>query len=201
MNMNKKTLTPTNMHLIFDLDETCISSVPTGDACGAHVDKLDKFNLYAEPGATQPEFTTYKRPYLDELLKWANENATVSVWSAGEKNYVLDIVKHLFSANPVHMILWREHCNASENATRCLKSIDWLQDKLPSLRDMSHPILIDDLADNCQPNKHHAINVRPFNAQDASSPNDTELLQLKNTLASIHAHALKESQPDLFWDV
>lgn len=178
------------MHLILDLDETCISAVEYDEQ---HTCKTkDCFVLTYD---NVPEFVVARRPHLETFLKWAVENCSVSIWSAGQKDYVLDIVRNIFGDNEkyLRMILWRDHCNQSLAATGILKNIHWIINKIPTLKELGHPILIDDLEDNCKSNHLHSIQISKFDSTSPDSINDTSLLRLISILERIQQEAY-ESQ-------
>jgi hypothetical protein len=168
------------MHIILDLDETLISSVDFGEKI--RYENMFKSNIITDPCTNEPEFSFYHRPYLRDFLNWLFRNYKVSVWSAGEKTYVLDIVDAIMPQNP-HMILWRDHCNDCEKDTGRLKDIEWLKKKMPDIEE-KYMILIDDLRENCEYNKY-SFNIKNFDIRDENAYNDNSLLDAKNYVSNI----------------
>jgi 2-hydroxy-3-keto-5-methylthiopentenyl-1-phosphate phosphatase len=86
------------IHYILDLDETCINSVEFDQKIlDLNID-LEHFILKDEK--LNPEFIVYVRPYLKKFLRFIhNQGHIFSFWSAGEKNYVLDIIENILPNN------------------------------------------------------------------------------------------------------
>jgi hypothetical protein len=159
------------MHIILDLDETCISSIDIKDVVkNSDFTNCKYFFVYDE--SNKADMKCYKRPYLDDFLTWCiTKFDHVSIWSAGEKNYVLDIVSNIMPKpyTPT-FILWRDHCFECEKETGKLKSIAWLKSKI----DIKDPIiLIDDLKENCH--EHCTFNIPRFDPSVKGE--DVELLK------------------------
>lgn len=179
------------VHVILDLDETCIHSTEETEGTVPSFG-LESFEIKDEDGKT--EFTSYKRPYLNECLNWVKENCNVSVWSAGEKNYVIDIIKNIFEDPSIlKFVLWREHCMDCEKDTGALKNLNWLREKMPTIDRLGHAILIDDLKENCEANPGHAINISKFIVKDEHSSKDKELTKIRDQLERINSVSLTAS--------
>lgn len=169
------------LHIILDLDETCISSAeirrnmpPPADAA------LEKFQLFYEDSLN---YIVHKRPHLDKFLLECFEIGTVSFWSAGDRDYVIDIIYNIVPEKlreRVGLVLWREHCLLSNKETGILKSLMWLQRKIPNLAQVmgGETLLVDDLEENVifNGNLAHKISAFHYNAPNASQ--DNELLNL-----------------------
>jgi hypothetical protein len=182
------------MHLILDLDETCISSVDPNTLVPQH-DKLENFNIF-NPTTNKLEYVTFKRPFLNEFLQWANQNCKISIWSAGEKNYVSNVVQNLFNNNSPKLVLSRDDCNECEKITYSLKNLEWLKDKMSELDNKEQIILIDDLQDNCTSNPDDSIMIKPFNATDPNAAEDTELLKILQQFTNVH-----KKKKGSFWNL
>ena len=133
------------MHLFLDLDETCVySTTPNKIVEGFKMFKIKSFDL------KNVDFFTYQRPHLDEFLLWAFQNHLVSFWSAGEKNYVFDIVKNIVPSNYIpKYILFDKFCDECLKETGSLKNMEWLKRKIPELQNDGKLLLVDDLEENC----------------------------------------------------
>ena len=178
------------MHIILDLDETCINSVENNKNV-IDASKFEKFNTLG--------YTTYIRPHLKEFIDWALKHCSVSIWSAGEKTYVFDIVKNLFPDQKINLLLWRDHCDKCNDDTGMLKNIDWLNKKIPGLEKYGNILLIDDLKDNCTLNGSNAFNISSFDVSNHGADIDTAFLDLKNNLENIHNGAVEVSNK--FWSL
>lgn len=172
----------TNICVLFDLDNTCIHSIEKDKVSRDWLkdSELDYFEAY--------EFIVFKRPHVDKFIEWVGKNARVGVWSAGEKDYVHNLASKLFKGVKLDMVLWREHCKQSQDATGNLKDIQWLKSRLPLCR---HVIIIDDLAENV----HHkqGLRIREFIATDPDAPIDAEFVRIASLLTPIFESARLES--------
>jgi len=165
------------VHIILDLDETCISSADIKHKLPQQNKDLKSFELFYN-GALN--FTVYKRPYLDEFLDLCFTIGNVSFWSAGEKEYVLDIIDNIVPEKykeKIGFILWREHTMASLDNANTLKSINWLKQKIPLLDDAfgEQILLIDDLEENTVYNGNYGYKIEPFNFFNNTAGVDTAL--------------------------
>jgi len=161
------------LNIFLDLDETIIFS----DNTNTQFDNLNCFQSFQ-----LHNYKVYKRPHLDDFLKCLNKlNCNISVWSAGDKNYVMSIVKHIFKNFNLKFILTRDQCYECQKETGHLKDFKWLNNKI-NLNTFGYPILIDDLLENCIPNKEHCINIAPFNLHNPYSINDNELKKVIDIL-------------------
>ena len=156
------------MHIVLDLDETCISS----QELSTIVKGLEYFVI-------DDDTNCFKRPFLDQFLDWAFENHRVSFWSNGIKSYVLDIVKNICKTNQIpYMILWRTSCDYCMKETGGLKDFEWLMEKKIDLGPETEIVLVDDLKENCDSNPKNCYNIPAFNADSALAQNDRELVKL-----------------------
>lgn len=173
-----------SVHVILDLDETLINSTSAFHKNKTYdAKRCAKFELLNSKG-TEIELDVYMRPHLNEFLSWLCKNFIVSVWSAGEKNYVLDIVEKILPTNP-HAIFWREHCKDCERDTGRLKDIEWLKRKVPDLtRDNEIVVMVDDLKENCV-NNAWSYNISEFDVSNKDACIDNELHQLQSYLMLI----------------
>ena len=92
--------------IILDLDHTLIHSVKVhpffdhDEYCGGNGVLLECC-----------EYICFKRPYVEEFLRSCfNKHHKVVLWSAGTKEYVLEIAYKLFSDYEFDLILTRENC-------------------------------------------------------------------------------------------
>lgn len=172
------------VHIILDLDETCISSADVRHKLPPTNKDLQFFELFY--GGVL-NFTVYKRPHLDQFLELCFKLGNVSFWSAGEKEYVLDIIDNIVPEKykeRIGLILWREHTMLSRGNANTLKSINWLKQKIPLLDEAfgENIVLIDDLEENVIYNGNYGYKITPFNFSDAAAANDTALQSLSIAL-------------------
>lgn len=164
-----------------DLDETCVSSIENTIADRAAVKNPHEFEHFDMFNNLNVECTTYLRPHLAEFLTFAKSIGDLSYWSAGEKNYVLDILAQI-DPNPC-VVLWRNHCDLSQTASNSLKSIPWLLAKIPKV-DNPPILLVDDLAETCMNNGSFAYRIKEFSVTKPDAKSDDELLTLRKKLES-----------------
>lgn len=98
-------------HLVLDLDETLIHSLSTEKAQNLLIeDPIYAENLVAIE-VTGNYYVAVKRPFLDEFLRFCFLNyATVSVWTAGTKEYAHAVVNAIFTDVKPHLLYHRGMC-------------------------------------------------------------------------------------------
>lgn len=164
-------------HLFLDLDETLISAIELHNGNLAEVVPDENLLQSFDMGH---EFRIFLRPGFDNFLKTISQTMPVSIWSAGSKEYVIDIAEKVdpLLVDGLTSLFWSAHCQASQKATGCLKSFGWLEKQIPCILTFGQPLLIDDLADNCNTQEHLAIQIKPFRATENGSSNDSSLADL-----------------------
>lgn len=169
------------IHVFLDLDETLINSIEP-DTVVLNEKLFEWFPIY-ENNNGPIIFKTFLRPHLKTFLDWVFDNCNVSVWSAGERNYVLDIIKAIMPKRPLKIILWREHCEQAQSVS--LKNLAWLETKI-DLEQFGYPILIDDLKQNCHGNEGHCFNIKKFLVTSDNADKDDALLKVIDMLKEIN---------------
>ncbi len=162
-------------HLFCDLDETLINAVelkPDGTLAETvhDADKLQSWDMGTE-------FRIFLRPGLGEFLTGLR-GRPVSVWSAGSKEYVLDICRNIVQPGLGHSLtslFWSAHCSQSQKETGCLKSFGWLLERIPCLANYGKPLLLDDLVENCTFQEQLSLQISPFKAAAEGAAADREL--------------------------
>ena len=95
------------MLLILDLDETLIHSSE---------EKIKGVN----PDFCVGHFFVYKRPHLDDFLKFCNKHFKLAVWSSATDNYVKEIVKNIFPTDIKLEFIWgRDRCTFKKPLLMC----------------------------------------------------------------------------------
>lgn len=174
------------IHVILDLDETCISSADVLEKIPETNKSLESFQLFYSGILNN---LVYKRPHLDKFLEICFLKGNVSFWSAGEKEYVLDIVDHIVPnkfKNKISLILWRDHCIKSNKDTKTLKSVQWLKEKIPCLTTAlgEDVVLIDDLEENVVFNGSLGFIVPTFSHRNPSAYMDDVFKKLGDVVQS-----------------
>jgi len=175
------------LHIILDLDETCISSAEVARNSPPPPDSpLEKFQLFYEDSLN---YIVHKRPHLDTFLDACFSLGKVSFWSAGDRDYVIDIIHNIVPQEKragIGLVLWREHCVLSNKETGILKSLMWLQRKIPNLAQVmgGETLLVDDLEENVMYNGNLAHKIPAFHYNSPEAPTDTELLKLVERIRS-----------------
>ncbi|MBK9096566.1 MAG: HAD family hydrolase [bacterium] len=155
--------------LIIDLDETLIYSSLT------RLSFPEDFRV--------GQYFVYKRPGLENFLKFINENFKLAVWTSSTSEYANDIVKQLFADQSVLKFVWARD--------KCVSKIDiesreqyWIKDlkKVKKLGfELEKILVIDDSPEKLQRNYGNHIPVIPF----VGDLGDDELSRLVNFLESI----------------
>jgi hypothetical protein len=170
------------LNLLLDLDETLISSQESPiDNTKADL-VISEIN---DDGTTTPVWYTYKRPYLDEFLDHVFSNYNVSVFTASQQSYCLDIVDGIILKNhperKLDYIFFSDHCEQSEklydNNSKSLKML-WEVYDLPNYNIMN-TVLMDDRQDlvDAQPDCN-IVRVPVYDKKRAYADQDTFLLEM-----------------------
>lgn len=127
-----------------------------------------------------------KRPYLDQFLSFsARYFRRIIVWSAGEKEYVLRVVKEIFKDHKQpDLVLTRDDC-AYRDAVNYHKPISVLKKLIPDL-DVRTVLVIDDKTSNFKENPHNGVTIPEFRpeAKDSFTHEDHCLAHIINWLMS-----------------
>jgi TFIIF-interacting CTD phosphatase-like protein len=98
--------------IILDLDNTLVHAfdVPI------HVHSSNKSEYCGDHGTMiMDQFLCFKRPFVDEFIRACfNKYNRVVIWSAGKKNYVLEILQKVFGMFKFDIVLTREECDVHE---------------------------------------------------------------------------------------
>lgn len=173
-------------HLILDLDNTLIQAreLPILPVLYDHVYVNENQLVFI-----------YKRPYVDEFLRFCFKNfQTVSIWSAGTKTYVEDVIKNCFNVDDqTFTFIWhRDMCDPFyeveedekgvlyTNVTYCKKlSKVWNDDDL--FKHNFRPrntLIIDDIKENSKFNIANAITIPRFE-HEVQLLDDMDLFDMK----------------------
>ena len=162
--------------VILDLDETLVSSVPAEDFkfdSQIEKEKAKKLRFYNLDGT----FLVFQRPECQKFLDKVFEKFNVIVWSAGSKDYVLDIVGAVFGNRVPDLILWKHHCELSKKCKYSRqKDIRLLKYEF-KIELGKKPTLIDDLGSENARN-HDVIKIKEWNFTDDDSLEDKELMSI-----------------------
>lgn len=162
--------------IILDIDHTLV-----------HAQILNN-NNYFKGDFRVGRYIVCKRPYVDNFIKWCFENFSgVIVWSAGDKNYVEGIVKHLFRTpyKPM-MVLTRINCKTKYYH----KDVAILDDKLKLFSinlNTSNIFFVDDIPHRIKNlTQKNIIPIKPYNTRRHvprnrffSGDRDDSLLKIK----------------------
>ena len=172
-NFNKKII-------ILDIDQTLIQS--------KRINSKTKFGELGDFNICNNGYTIYKRPYVDNFIEWCFNNFDgVIVWSAGTKDYVYDIVRHLFkSTYKPTMVLTKDSCTTDEYH----KDVSILDIKLKDFGinlDTSEIYFVDDIPcriknlkpQNIIPIKPYCTRRHVYRNRTFSGDRDDHLLKIK----------------------
>lgn len=156
-------------HLIMDLDETLVHTFEPRDNFDQFYEELtpeQKSRIYVLRFPNGDVLSGYVRPFAEEFLKTAfDEFETVSVWSAGTKNYVDMIVDVVFKDQRPHFIMSRTDCNElklkDENTACRFKPLEVVYHRHPTHNE-SNTIIVDDRHDICKLNCMNNIRIPEF---------------------------------------
>jgi carboxy-terminal domain RNA polymerase II polypeptide A small phosphatase len=161
--------------LILDVDETLIHTELNEYDCDFTM-KFDDGDEYT--------YSTIKRPYLDQFLKYAFDNFQVGIFTTAKFVYVEKIMQNLgVDMSSFKFIFDREYCNTKfNNQTReryLIKSLDRVRRTIDF--PLEKMLIVDDKPETASENYGNLIQIKPF----FYDKNDTELLKLMSYLETI----------------
>ena len=183
------------INLYLDLDETLIFSIDKDYKNKNYKNKridLDQFDTH-----DFDHYTVIQRPGLQRFLDWLFKNFNVSIWSAGQRDYVHNIAKEVISKpdRTIKRILTYDDCKKSmkKYGEESLKDTRFLHQFKDHHQD--NVLLIDDLDTNTfkySPNKKNSIRVKQF----LGDIDDNYLFKLKKDLELVLLYYKAEKNLD-----
>ena len=173
-------------NVILDLDNTLISAEAIEEFPFEQEgikDKAIKFIIHN----MENYYIIFERPFCQEFLTWLFENYNVSVWTAASKDYALFVIDKIILTNKkrkLNHILFSYHCSLSKKLYNGdPKNLKLIFDifKIHNYNN-KNSIIIDDLDLVYNPQPNNAINIKEFNILDSDSPDDTELVKIKDQI-------------------
>jgi RNA polymerase II subunit A small phosphatase-like protein len=148
--------------LILDLDETLVFGTRK---------PLDRY-----PDFTVHPYGIYKRPHLDEFLRYCQVEFSTAVWSSSSPEYAARVVAHIFDSGNEPLFLWaRDRCTPRFDPET--KDFFWIKD-LKKLKRKGHALesvlMVDDSSEKLQRNYGNHIRVSPYFG--ASEDDELQLL-------------------------
>jgi TFIIF-interacting CTD phosphatase-like protein len=172
-------------NIILDLDNTLIYSEPYNQFKKNFV-KLSSKIMDFDFRNMDKDYIVFERPGLQDFLDFLFENCNVTVWSAGSKPYVLNIIhKNILTNNKRQLdwIFFSEHCDMSFNKSNKHKDLNLLYEN-PLLKNYTdkNTFIIDDHPKVLESNGENCIHIEPFNINNKDSEKDTILFDMIDTL-------------------
>lgn len=139
-----------NKLLILDLDETLIYATER--------------NLERDFDFIVGQYFVYKRPYLDEFLKFCLENFEVAIWTSSTRNYAEKIIENIFDfRDPILFLYARERCTISFDAEEMLH---FYEKKILKVKKYGYKleaiIVVDDSPEKWRSSYGNLVRVTPF---------------------------------------
>lgn len=155
--------------LVLDLDNTLINTPSPNEYVPlSNAQRLEHMFLFNSQ-------ICFKRPHLDEFLRWAGKKYRLVIWTAGTSDYAKEIVAQL-GIRPAQ-IFSRQHTDASLGATGKLKSLAFL-----GIKDA---LIVDDLQEVYRAQPKNAYKIPTFTISNVNAYKDNELQILKKYLLSL----------------
>ena len=136
--------------LILDLDETLVYSRTT------RLDRKEDFKV--------DRYYVYKRPSLNNFLKFCFKNFFVSVWTSSSSDYASLIVKNIFTDPSKLKFVWnRERC--TQRYSLDWGNYYWIKNLKKVKRigfDLNSVIMIDDSPKKLEKNYGNHIIINPY---------------------------------------
>ena len=147
-------LSPNNLLVIFDLDETLVFT----RMVRTHSIYLEQADFQIDLGDVK--FDVFVRPGAGELIAYCQEQFQVGVWSSAKEDYVRALTAHLFDLEKVVVIHHREHC------VMVADDDNFGSGPVKELRRLTHPIeqvvIVDDDSSTARCNLANLIEVTSF---------------------------------------
>lgn len=168
--------------LILDLDETLIHSVysPINGKTPDFV--IDGGNIFS-----------YKRPHLDEFIKFVKENFNLAVWTSASEDYALAVSEHIFGNVSCLDFLWaRKRCTVSFQPYNSFDIYSCSHSQQIYIKNLNkvfkrgynkkNTLILDDSPEKVQKNYGNWIPIKEYKGVD---DNDADLLFLIDYLTVI----------------
>ena len=144
------------MHIILDIDQTLVLSVPK-------VERVGKKFLEGKIYHDLPHHITIERPFLQYFLDELFKNFNVSIWTAGTKDYADMVLEKILRGRKPKYVFHNEHCRISREVYGNIKDLRLLWDnfRIKSFKP-TETILLDDLKENCSHQPDKCIWIKGF---------------------------------------
>ena len=125
----------------------------------------------------------YKRPHVDQFLRYCLQNYRVAVWTTASAQFAQEIFSEVFPIARELEFIWSfEHCTDSLKANgdfnQKIKDLSKIESQSIDLKNI---VMIDDTAEKLRLNQTNLIHISPFFGEQ----NDRELLFLIEYLETI----------------
>ena len=162
---------PFDKLLVLDLDETLIHTRVPGEE--VYPDRPADFWL------DDGYYFVYRRPGVENFLSWCFDNfREVALWTAGTRNYAMEVLPHLCDVNDFSFVWVRERCTYLRDMNSW--GYEYLKD-LKKLRrkgyDIRKILAVDDTPAKFQRSYGNYIRVWPFEGNCPEDDNELEILQ------------------------
>ena len=132
------------------------------------------------------DYTIFHRPHLQEFLDYIFDRFYVGVWSAGDTDYVEEIVKYIILSKPgrkLEFVLSAPDCDRSEKLYNNLKDLRMIWENAGHTRfNIDRVLIIDDYNHVVKPQRCNTIHIPAFNVLKRGSEKDDTLLKVKQHL-------------------
>jgi hypothetical protein len=157
-------------HLFLDLDQTCIHSVDRAEG-ERYRHRTDRHDGYFTVG---DEFMTFVRPGLVDFLRGLDPaRFRLHVWTAGTRDYAVEIAGKLFAARGLRIehVYHRDHCNwslATHGQAKRLRTVRESAHSPASPPRSGRFVLLDDLPEMAFGQASAAVTVPQYFVQDGA---------------------------------
>lgn len=157
--------------LILDIDETLLhaSTYPLAQPCDYKAERT----------------WVYKRPYVDEFLKYCEQFFTLAIWTSARASYAYEICSNVFPTLTPVFIYSEKHCltgtapDGTAHSIKPLKRVEQLGFNLKRV------LIIDDSVEKLSHNPMNLLAIAPFYPKSLSNNKDSEDSELKNIQKSL----------------
>jgi len=170
--------------IVLDIDETMISScICSHDE--PDPENIDDFDFSFEMPYRKDVYKVWikKRPFLDQFLEYVISNFRIAVFTAADRVYAEEILRHLGILDKLEFFKSRESMTWGFGFPELIVDLKRLSN-IPGI-DLKKTIIIDDTKEVASRNRKNLLLVPKFDVRNRNCKHDATLLKVMSILQSI----------------
>lgn len=170
--------------VVLDIDETLISSEVVTEG---ELDQINQHQFDFNFTLQWKDITYYvfikKRPFLDQFLEYLVKNFRIAVFTAADREYATEILKHLGIFDQLEFFKSRESLSIGFDWFKFIVYLKKLK-SIPDI-DLKRTVIIDDTKEVANRNQRNLIHIKSFKWNDKWSGDDATLLKAISMLEQL----------------